>query len=138
MNFQFYNKAVSATFQYKNVTSAFLIYKRCLLCLLCILSKQKNFMRETRQVILLQYNVDLHKGAADMKDGYAAFLLSFCLHRFNGERSLAAVYHLFSGKNQRKRCRTVNGFSLRRFLAYGKILRSARSRQQHSRCSKTA
>lgn len=46
-----------------------------------------------------------------MNGGYALFLMLFCLHRFNGERSLSAIYHLFSGKNRHKRCKTANGFS---------------------------
>ncbi|KPD00887.1 hypothetical protein LR69_00969 [Geobacillus sp. BCO2] len=56
-----------------------------------------------------------------MRHGYASFLLAHCLRRFNGERTLAAVYHVFSGKNRRRRSKTANGFSLSRCLAHGRM-----------------
>jgi uncharacterized protein YpbB len=55
-----------------------------------------------------------------MRDGYAAFLLLFCLHRFNGERSLAAVYHLFSGKKSAQTLQDSKWFQLEPFFGVWK------------------
>jgi uncharacterized protein YpbB len=55
-----------------------------------------------------------------MRDGYAAFLLLFCLDRFNGERSLAAVYHLFSGKKSAQTLQDSKWFQLEPFFGVWK------------------
>lgn len=51
-----------------------------------------------------------------MKSGYASFLMLFCLHRFNGERSLSAIYHLFSGKKSSQTLQDSKWFQLERFF----------------------
>jgi len=47
-----------------------------------------------------------------MRHGYASFLIAHCLRRFNGERTLAAVYHLFSGKKSAQTLQDSKWFRL--------------------------
>ncbi|OKO95177.1 helix-turn-helix domain-containing protein [Geobacillus proteiniphilus] len=47
-----------------------------------------------------------------MRHGYASFLLAHCLRRFNGERTLAAAYHLFSGKKSAQTLQDSKWFQL--------------------------
>ncbi|MGP9076694.1 helix-turn-helix domain-containing protein [Geobacillus thermodenitrificans subsp. calidus] len=51
-----------------------------------------------------------------MRHGYASFLLAHCLRRFNGERTLAAVYHLFSGKKSAQTLQDSKWFQLEPFF----------------------
>ncbi|OQP05963.1 Rrf2 family transcriptional regulator [Geobacillus sp. 46C-IIa] len=51
-----------------------------------------------------------------MRHGYASFLLAHCLRRFNGERTLAAVYHLFSGKKSAQTLQDSKWFRLEPFF----------------------
>jgi uncharacterized protein YpbB len=47
-----------------------------------------------------------------MRNTTLLFLLLFCLHRFNGERSLSAVYHLLSGKKSSQTLQDSKWFQL--------------------------
>jgi uncharacterized protein YpbB len=55
-----------------------------------------------------------------MKGGYASFLILFCLHHFNGERSLSAIYHLFSGKKSSQTLQDSKWFQLEQFFGVWK------------------
>lgn len=48
------------------------------------------------------------------------FLLLYCLHRFNGERSLSAVYHLLSGKKSAQTLQDSKWFQLEHLFGVGK------------------
>lgn len=47
-------------------------------------------------------------------------LLLYCLHRFNGERSLSAVYHLLSGKKSAQTLQDSKWFQLEHLFGVGK------------------
>ncbi|AGT32565.1 Rrf2 family transcriptional regulator [Geobacillus genomosp. 3] len=51
-----------------------------------------------------------------MRQGYALVLLAHCLRRFDGERTLAAVYHLFSGKKSAQTLQDSRWFRLEPFF----------------------
>ncbi|QOR83195.1 helix-turn-helix domain-containing protein [Geobacillus stearothermophilus] len=51
-----------------------------------------------------------------MRHGYASFLLAHCLRRLNGERTLAAVYHLLSGKKSAQTLQDCKWFQLAPFF----------------------
>ncbi|WP_199425940.1 YpbB family protein [Thermaerobacillus caldiproteolyticus] len=57
-----------------------------------------------------------------MKSDYGSFLLLFCLQRLNGERSLSALYHLFSGKKSSQTLQDSKWFRLERFFGVWKEL----------------
>jgi len=51
-----------------------------------------------------------------------SYLLLYCLHRFNGERSLAAVYHLLTGKKSAQTLQDSKWFQLERVFGIYKRL----------------
>nr|WP_305142679.1 hypothetical protein [Geobacillus thermoleovorans] len=70
-----------------------------------------------------------------MRHGYASFLLAHCLRRFNGERTLAAVYHLFSGKKSAQTLQDSKWFQLEPLFGTWKNVTMARSRRRQWRLS---
>ncbi|MEB3752355.1 helix-turn-helix domain-containing protein [Geobacillus icigianus] len=51
-----------------------------------------------------------------MQHSYASFLLAWCLRQFRGERTLAAAYHLFSGKKSAQTLQDSKWFQLEPFF----------------------
>ncbi len=49
-------------------------------------------------------------------------IVLFCIDRFRGERSLAAIDHLLNGKKRRKRCKIVNGITLVGYLEQCRLI----------------